>query len=64
MNPFYHNNGFSPRQMVQQRLQQSGIQLPAEIMNDPNAIIQQLLQSGRISQDQVNRAYQTAQRFR
>lgn len=32
-------------------------------MNDPNAIMQHLLSTGQVSQDQINRAYQMAQRF-
>lgn len=33
-------------------------------MNDPNAILNHLLQTGQISQQQINNAYQMAQRFR
>ena len=36
-----------------------GINLPQDInVNNPNQIIQYLLQSGKITQDQYNRAYQ------
>lgn len=36
-----------------------GINLPQDInANNPNQIIQYLLQSGKITQDQYNRAYQ------
>ena len=37
-----------------QFLSQMGI--PQDIMNDPNKIIQHLLNTGRVTQDQVNQA--------
>lgn len=45
-------------------LAQRRISLPAGVGNDPNAIIQSMLQNGQISQDAVNRAYQQAAQFR
>ena len=33
-------------------------------MNDPQAILNHLVQTGQVSQDQINRAYQMAQRFK
>ena len=51
----------NPMQMIMQRR----LNLPQNVsMNDPNAILQSLLQSGQITQQQVNQAYQAAQRFR
>jgi hypothetical protein len=51
----------NPMQMIMQRR----LNLPQNVsMNDPNAILQSLLQSGQISQQQVNQAYQMAQRFK
>lgn len=38
--------------------------LPNGIANDPNAILNYLLQSGQVNQNQVNQAYQMAQNFR
>jgi hypothetical protein len=32
-------------------------------MNDPNAIIQHLVQTGQVSQEKVNAAFQQAQRL-
>lgn len=37
--------------------------VPQNMMNDPNAIVQHLLSTNQVSQEQVNRAYQMAQRF-
>lgn len=61
----------NPMQMLQQLkanpvqfLMQRKFNVPANITNDPNAIMQHLLSTGQISQAQVNQAYQTAQRFR
>lgn len=60
----------SPMQMLQQIkanpaqfFQKMGMQIPNNILNDPNAILQHLMQSGRVSQQQINAAYQTAQRL-
>lgn len=40
------------------------INVPQNMTNDPNAIINHLLSTGRFNQEQVNRAYQIAQSFR
>ena len=48
-----------------QFLIQKRMNIPQNIpMNDPNAILNHLLQTGQISQQQINAAYQAAQRFR
>lgn len=47
-----------------QMLMQMKLNIPANIANDPNAILNHLMSTGQVSQDQVNRAYQMAQRFR
>lgn len=58
-------------QMVQQLksnpvqfLMQRRFNIPANIANDPSAIVNHLLQSGQVSQDAVNRAYQQMGQFR
>lgn len=65
------NNLSSIMQMVQQfrqnpmqMLLQRRMNVPQGMVNDPNAILQHLLQTGQVSQEQVNRAYQTAQGLR
>ena len=50
----------NPMQMLLQRR----LNVPQNMMSDPNAIMQHLLQTGQINQQQVNQAYQMAQRFR
>lgn len=47
-----------------QMLLQQRLNVPGNIVNDPNAILNHLLSTGQVSQQQVNRAYQMAQRFR
>ena len=37
------------------------LNVPSEIINDPNAILQHLLSTGQVSQDQINAAYQQIQ---
>ena len=47
-----------------QFLMQRRMNIPQNIpMNDPGAILNHLMQTGQISQQQVNSAYQMAQRF-
>lgn len=41
-----------------QFLLQRKMNIPANIANDPNAIVQHLLSTNQVTQDQVNRAYQ------
>ena len=60
-----NNLAGNPLQMLQalksnpvQFLLQRRMNIPANIANDPNAIIQHLLSTNQISQEQVNRAYQ------
>lgn len=50
----------NPMKMLLQRR----LNVPQNMLNDPNAIMQHLLQTGQINQQQVNQAYQMAQRFR
>lgn len=47
----------NPMQILAQRFN-----LPQQ-MDDPNAIIQHLVNSGQVSQEQINAAYQQAQRL-
>ena len=37
------------------------LNVPQNIANDPNAILNHLMQTGQVSQNQVNQAYQMAQ---
>ncbi len=62
----------NPLQMLQQLkanpmqfLMQRRMNIPQSIpMNDPQAILNHLLQTGQVSQQQINQAYQMAQKFR
>lgn len=61
----------NPMQMLQQLksnpmqfLMQMRFNVPANVANDPTAIMNHLLSTGQINQQQVNQAYQMAQRFR
>ena len=49
----------NPAQMLLQRR----LNVPQTMMNDPDAILNHLLQTGQINQAQVNSAYQTAQQM-
>lgn len=50
----------NPLQFILQRK----MNIPQNLMSDPNAMLNHLLQTGQVSQQQINNAYQMAQRFR
>lgn len=50
----------NPMQMLMQRR----MNVPPEMANDPNAILNHLLQTGQVSQQQVNSAYQMMSMFK
>lgn len=51
------------KQNPMQWLASRGMQVPQEIANDPNAIIQHMMNSGRITQQQYNQAAQMARQM-
>ena len=71
MNPFFNalGGGMNPMQMLAQLnqnplglLRQHGFNVP-DNLNDPNAIIQHLMNSGQLSQAQYNKARVMAQQM-
>ena len=53
------------KQNPMQFLMQRRMNLPQGVaMNDPQAILNHLVQTGQVSQQQINSAYQMMQRFR
>lgn len=52
------------KQNPMQFLIQKKFNVPQDIANDPNAIIQHLMNSGQVSQQQYNRAMQMAQKLK
>lgn len=59
----------NPMQMLQQLrsnpmqfIQRAGFRVP-ENLTDPNAIIQHLMQTGQVSQERYNQAFQMAQKL-
>lgn len=72
-NPFYQAMGGNQPNIMQMLgqikqnpmgfLMQRKLNVPQNMVNDPNAIINHLLQTGQVNQDQINRAYQMAQKF-
>ena len=51
------------KQNPMQMLTQMKLNVPQNLMNDPQAIINHLMQTGQISQGQVNAAYRALQQF-
>ena len=47
-----------------QMLMQMKFNVPANIANDPSAVLNHLMSTNQVNQEQVNRAYQMMQRFR
>ena len=62
------NNPMEMLQMLRsnpmQFLLKMKLNVPESVIGDPNAILNHLLSTGQISQQQVNQAYRMAQRFR
>lgn len=74
MNPMFNAIGGGQPNMMQmlsqlkqnpmQFLMQRKFNVPQNLANDPNAILNHLLQTGQVNQNQINSAYQMAQRFK
>ena len=60
MNPFFNAMGGNKQPNVMQQFQQFMNQMKGK---DPNAVIQDRMQSGKIPQDQYNQARQQAQQM-
>jgi hypothetical protein len=62
------NNFMQMLQMLQQNplqiLQSRGLNVPPQNLSDPNAIIQHLMNTGQISQQQYQNARMMAERFK
>lgn len=52
------------RQNPMQFIMQRRFNVPQNMVNDPQAILNHLMQTGQITQQQVNNAYQMAQQFK
>lgn len=73
MNPLFNAMGGNQPNMMQmlnqlkanpmQFLAKSKFNIPQNLINDPNAIINHLVSSGQVSQQAYNRAYNMARRF-
>ena len=64
------NQQMNPMQMVQQlkqnpaqMLSQAHLNVPQNMMNNPQQIVNHLVQSGQVPQDRLNAAMQMAQRM-
>lgn len=55
-----HNNQ-NPREQALNLMRQQGIQVPQGMENNPNAILQHLMQSGRIPQNRLSMAQRIMQ---
>lgn len=72
-NPLFHAMGGNQPNMMQmlnqlkanpmQFLAKSKFNIPQNLMNDPNAILNHLVSSGQVSQQAYNRAYNMARQI-
>lgn len=60
MNPFFNAMGGNKQPNMMQQFQHFMTQMRGK---DPNAVIQDMMQSGKITQDQYNQARQQAQQM-
>lgn len=60
MNPFFNAMGGNKQPNMMRQFQQFMNQMKGK---DPNAVIQDMMQSGKITQDQYNQARQQAQQM-
>ena len=60
MNPFFNAMGGNKQPNMMQQFQQFMNQMKGK---DPNAVIQDMMQSGKITQDQYNQARQQTQQM-
>lgn len=60
MNPFFNAMGGNKQPNIMQQFQKFMNQMKGK---DPNAVIQDMMQSGKITQDQYNQARQQAQQM-
>ena len=64
MNPLNNNQSQqNPREQALALMKQQGISVPEGMENNPQGIIQHLMQSGRIPQGRLNIAQQMMQRM-
>lgn len=67
MNPLNSNNQpaqpQNPKEQALNLMKQQGIAIPEGMENNPQGIIQHLMQSGRFSQSRLNMAQQMMQRM-
>ena len=61
MNPL--NNQQNPKDQALNLMKQQGIQIPQGTENNPQGILQHLMQSGRVPQGRYNLAQQLMQRM-
>lgn len=53
----------NPRDAVMNRMKEMGLSVPQGMENDPNAILQHVLQSGKVPQGRLGMAQQIMQRM-
>lgn len=63
MNPLNNSNTQNPREQALNLLKQNGISVPQGMENNPQGILQHLMQSGRVPQGRLSMAQQMMRRM-
>ena len=63
MNPLNQNQPQNPKEQALNLMRQQGINIPQGMENNPQGIIQHLMQSGKVPQNRLNVAQQLMQRM-
>ena len=57
------NNNQNPREQAMALMKQQGINIPAGMENNPTALLQHVMQSGRVPQNRLGMAQQVMQKM-
>ena len=58
-----NNNNQNPREQAMALMKQQGINVPAGMENNPTALLQYVMQSGRVPQNRLSMAQQVMQKM-
>ncbi|MBP5432134.1 hypothetical protein [Ruminococcus sp.] len=58
-----NNNNQNPREQAMALMKQQGINVPAGMENNPTALLQYVMQSGRVPQNRLGMAQQMMQKM-
>lgn len=63
MNPLNNQTQQNPKEQALSLMKRQGVSIPEGMENDPQALLQHVLQSGRVPQNRLSMAQQVMQRL-